>query len=191
MRAISNFSISKPITQWVGKLWQWGRWFALDSVATLKIFWAHRLWLIIAAFLSLLASYYIGINSSRSMAAKVVFIERGAVPKLNDPIVYTFGGKGLSGGTYFTGARFFKRVAGFHGSVITVDGRTVSVDGRVIGEAKRMGQHGDLLSVIAAGVVPPGYLFVTGETPDSFDSRYAESGLVRVDSVIGVAHVLF
>lgn len=167
------------------------QWFILDQRDTVRRLWRLRLILLIVGLVSLLAYRYIGINESPSMAAKIVFIERGATLKLNDPIVYEFSGKGLAGGTYMTGRRFFKRVAGFSGAQIAVSSRNVSVNGRLIGEAKRMGTRGELLNVIPAGIVPPGYLFVAGETPDSFDSRYAESGLVAISSVIGVAHVLF
>jgi conjugal transfer pilin signal peptidase TrbI len=40
-------------------------------------------------------------------------------------------------------------------------------------------------------VIPPGYYYVQGTSPDSFDSRYRESGLVRADQVIGKVIPLF
>ena len=47
------------------------------------------------------------------------------------------------------------------------------------------------LAPIAAGVIPPGCYYVQGLSPDSFDSRYRESGLVRAEQVIGVVDPIF
>ena len=40
-------------------------------------------------------------------------------------------------------------------------------------------------------VIPPGHYYVQGTGPDSFDSRYRSSGLVRADQVIATVVPLF
>jgi len=52
-------------------------------------------------------------------------------------------------------------------------------------------QLGGIIDLIAAGTIPSGAYFAQSDSVDSFDSRYAQSGLVRTDQVIGVAHVIF
>ena len=47
------------------------------------------------------------------------------------------------------------------------------------------------LSPIEPIVIPPGHFFAQGISPDSFDSRYASSGLVRFDQIIGKVKPLF
>ena len=47
------------------------------------------------------------------------------------------------------------------------------------------------LAPIAPTIIPPGHYYVQGTSPDSFDSRYRDSGLVRAEQVIGVVVPLF
>lgn len=41
--------------------------------------------------------------------------------------------------------------------------------------------------VIPEGIIPPGYVFVAGDNPNSFDSRYEEFGLVPMEKIWGKA----
>ena len=47
------------------------------------------------------------------------------------------------------------------------------------------------MAPIAATVIPLGHYYVQGTGPDSFDSRYRASGLVRADQVLGTVLPLF
>jgi conjugal transfer pilin signal peptidase TrbI len=161
-------------------------------VAMLRDWWRYKFVLMFAAALYALMSHYLGWNITPSMNNTLVWIEHGATPKLNDLVIYRFEGRGLASGAYLRDMRFYKRVAGLPGATIAVDKyRQVSVNGIAIGLAKSSTNHGQALTPITATVVPDGYYFVRGDTQDSFDSRYEESGLVRMGSVIGVAHVIF
>jgi conjugal transfer pilin signal peptidase TrbI len=82
-------------------------------------------------------------------------------------------------------------VGGVAGDLITVDDREVSVSGRRIGYAKVRTRAGEPLMTIAPGIIPPDHYFAQSDSLDSFDSRYAQCGLVRTDQVLGVAHVIF
>lgn len=46
---------------------------------------------------------------------------------------------------------------------------------------------GKPLTPTTAGIIPEGYLFVAGDNPRSFDSRYAEFGLVPQSKIFGKA----
>ncbi len=162
------------------------------SVDVLSDWWRHKFKLLLVIAMLGLASHYLGWNVTPSMTSKLVWIEHGALPKTNELVIYRFEGLGIKDSAYLQGMRFYKRVVGLPGATISVDQyRQVSVNGVAIGLAKQVTNHREVLTPIKATVVPPGYLFVRGDTPDSFDSRYEESGLVRMGSVIGVAHVIF
>ncbi|HQR76548.1 MAG TPA: S26 family signal peptidase, partial [Burkholderiaceae bacterium] len=67
--------------------------------------------------------------------------------------------------------------------VVTVRGREVFVNGEPVGLAKTHTFDRRPLEPIGPTVIPPGHLYVQGTSPDSFDSRYSMSGLVRVQDV--------
>lgn len=101
-----------------------------------------------------------------------------------DLIVYTF--EGVAAERDYPGLRhqpFFKRVVGLPGDSVTVLDREVSVNGAPVGRAKTHTFDRRPLDPIDATVIPPGFLYVQGTSPDSFDSRYRTSGLVRQQDV--------
>jgi len=125
--------------------------------------------------------YHVGLVDSSKRA-----LARG------DYIVFAFSGE--AGRSAYPGLRdqaFFKRVIGIAGDVVTVDGRRVFVNGVCAGTAKPQAFDRRPLEPIAPGVVPPGFLYVQGTSPDSFDSRYRISGLVPVGAVAGRVHPIF
>ena len=72
-----------------------------------------------------------------------------------------------------------------------MNARMVSVNGEPVGLAKTHSFDRRPLDPIAEGVIPAGHYYVQGTSPDSFDSRYRASGLVRADQVLGTAVPLF
>ncbi len=60
-----------------------------------------------------------------------------------------------------------------------------------MGLAKTHAYDGHPLAPIAPVVIPPGHFYVQGIGPHSFDSRYAESGLVRAEQVVGIVVPIF
>lgn len=108
-----------------------------------------------------------------------------------DLIVFAFAGEAQA---YYPGLRgqpFFKQVRGVPGDVVTVSERTVFVNGEAVGLAKVRAFDGHPLAPIAPTVIPPGHFYVQGIGPHSFDSRYAESGLVRTEQVVGIVVPIF
>lgn len=100
-------------------------------------------------------------------------------------VLYRFDGPAVADYPGLARQPFFKVVRGLPGDAVTVDGRDVFVAGEFVGRAKTRTFDGRRLDPIAPIVVPQGFLFVQGLGPDSFDSRYAASGLVRHDQLLG------
>lgn len=125
------------------------------------------------------------INWTPSIPYRVVYVDyfdrslgRG------DLIVYTFEGQAAE--RDYPGLRhqpFFKRIAGLPGDAVTVKDREVFVNGVRVGRAKTQTFDRRPLEPIDSTVIPPGFLYVQGTSPDSFDSRYRSSGLVRQQDV--------
>ena len=108
-----------------------------------------------------------------------------------DYIVFSFGGEAQEAYRGLRGQPFFKKVCGIPGDRITVDGRAVAINGEVVGIAKTHAHDRRPLAPIDPTVIPPGQYYVQGTSPDSFDSRYRASGLVRADQVIATVVPLF
>ena len=91
------------------------------------------------------------------------------------------------------GARvpYLKTVRGVPGMRVEVGtDRTVTVGGVPLGRAKAFALDGRPLEAVAPGTIPPGHYYLHGEHRDSHDSRYAESGLVPRERILGRAVAL-
>jgi conjugal transfer pilin signal peptidase TrbI len=86
---------------------------------------------------------------------------------------------------YPPGLVFIKRLVGLPGDAITWQGDTVYVAGAMVGAAQPRNRFGEALPRTPPGVIPPGHYFVATPHPDSYDSRYAEVGLVSDRQVAG------
>ncbi len=89
------------------------------------------------------------------------------------------------------GVIFTKLVVGVSGDQITVDDRVVSLNGIPVGWAKERSKKWKALDPIAPGTVPVDHIYVLGLHRDSFDSRYAASGLIAASQVVGRAYPLW
>jgi conjugal transfer pilin signal peptidase TrbI len=111
--------------------------------------------------------------------------------KPGDFIVYTFDGEAQRMYPGLRAQPFFKQIRGVPGDRVTVIDRQVFVNDLPVGFAKAVTFDRRPLVPIAETVIPPGYYYAQGTHPDSFDSRYRASGLVRVDQVVGKVITLF
>lgn len=121
------------------------------------------------------------INWTPSVPYRVVYVDYfDRMLSRGDLVVYSFEGQ-ASERDYpgLKGQPFFKRVVGLPGDAVTVTDREVFVNGFAVGRAKTHTFDRHPLDPIEATVIPPGFLYVQGTSPDSFDSRYRNSGLVR------------
>lgn len=82
---------------------------------------------------------------------------------------------------------YSKRVLGVPGDriVYNKDGITVIPQESYLLPLLNKTSKGKPLTPIAINVIPEGYLFVAGDNPQSFDSRYEEFGLVPKEKVWG------
>ncbi|HHV7523709.1 TPA: S26 family signal peptidase [Burkholderia orbicola] len=127
------------------------------------------------------------INLTKSLPGTLYVIQKGAGFAKGDTIAFRWRG----GATYPAGSTFIKRVTGVPGDVVRRDGNRVWVAGQYIGIAKPVSRAGVPLTPTSAGVIPPGQYFVSTPHPDSLDSRYALTGYIRQEEVIGRAYAIF
>jgi conjugal transfer pilin signal peptidase TrbI len=131
-------------------------------------------------------------NWTPSLPYRVALVQYGPhTLRRGDYIVFAFAGEAQAAYPGLHGQPFFKIVRGMPGDRVTVDGRNVAVNGEIVGKAKTHAFDRRPLEPIAATVIPPGHYYVQGTSPDSFDSRYRASGLVRTDQVLGAVVPLF
>lgn len=77
-----------------------------------------------------------------------------------------------------------KRVIGVEGDRIEHDAHVIVVHKTTL-SLKEKRSNGTALTPLNASIVPAGMVFVAGDHPDSFDSRYNEFGLVPLSTVRG------
>ena len=131
-------------------------------------------------------------NETPSLPYKVALLHPGQhALRRGDFVVFAFAGDGARDYPGLAGQPFFKIVRGLPGDAVTVAGRHVAINGEEVGVAKLQAYDHSPLDPITPTVIPPGHYYVQGTSPDSFDSRYQESGLVRAEQVIGVVIPLF
>lgn len=144
--------------------------------------------LIIIGFLYFQSRYQLGLNVvTPSLPSRLVLIEKGVHPSRGEMFSFRWHG----GAPWPDGAGFLKIAAGMPGDIVSVEGRNVYLNGKWMGVAKERTSSGEPLSVIAPGTIPPGRIYAYAPHPDSLDSRYAKTGLIPQQEVIGVAHELF
>jgi conjugal transfer pilin signal peptidase TrbI len=132
-------------------------------------------------------------NWTPSLPYSVVYVDYWHGPvRRGDFVVYRFTGE--AGQRDYPGLKeqaLFKRVAGMPGDSVTVADRDVFVNGALVGHAKTHTFDRRPLQPIAPVVIPPGYLYVQGTSPDSFDSRYRNSGLVPLRDIEATVRPIF
>lgn len=76
-----------------------------------------------------------------------------------------------------------KEIGGLPGDTITISHNQVYINHEVIGEIKLESPSGIKLSPIQEGSIDNQYFFARGRHEHSFDSRYAEFGLVNIENI--------
>ena len=131
-------------------------------------------------------------NWTPSLPYSVALVQYGPhTLRRGDYVVFSFAGEAQASYPGLHGQPFFKIVRGMPGDAVTVEGRIVAINGEVVGQAKTHAYDRRPLDPISATVIPPGHYYVQGTSPDSFDSRYRASGLVRAEQVLGTVVPLF
>lgn len=164
----------------------WQRWYLYLPVLTIWSFAYARLFVDPTPHSPLL------FNWTPSLPYRMALMQYGhAAVRRGDLIVFSFTGEAQARYPGLRAQPFFKMVRGMPGDVVTVQGRLVYVNGEIAGLAKTHARDHHPLVPIAPMVIPSGHYYVLGTSPDSFDSRYQESGLVKAEQVLGVVVPLF
>jgi conjugal transfer pilin signal peptidase TrbI len=147
-----------------------------------------------AAILVFDAFFKLGINASSSLPGHVYIVIKGDKNiHRGDYAAFTWNG----GGPYPAGLTFLKVVRGMPGDRVFTRGREFfiqpsdSVLPQAVGIAKPKSLTGKPLEVGRTGVIPEGRYYVFAPSPDSLDSRYALTGWVRHEDIVGRAIFLF
>ena len=144
------------------------------------------LWLM-AAYLAFSKSYMVALNLTESLPGTFFLIEKGVFPAADKFVAFRW----EENWPYPRGSIFVKQLVGLPGSLVTTQGREFFVDGRAVGLAKERARTGERLNPGPVGVIPSDRYFVSGQHPDSLDSRYQLTGWVRRDQVLGQAYRLY
>lgn len=137
--------------------------------------------LLLSWLLFLFSLLFLRVNPSESVPYTLFFSNRASSPKLGDYVSIR----------HPSGKNLVKRVAGVGGDSIEVKEGRLFLRGRDHGEVKERSLSGRPFSPVSQKEVPEGLLFLLGEHPYSYDSRYEEFGLVPILEVNEVLWPLF
>jgi len=84
-----------------------------------------------------------------------------------------------------------KEVAGLPGDVYEVYEKNFYINGVLKGSLRRQTKDGRPLTSLKTRTIPEGYVFVKGQSYDTYDSRYEEFGLVKETHLKGRAFGFF
>ena len=76
-----------------------------------------------------------------------------------------------------------KQVIGLPGDILKIRNHTLYINGISYGSIREKTRSGYPIEPINEGVISEGYVFVYAPHPDSYDSRYAEFGLISVSQL--------
>jgi conjugal transfer pilin signal peptidase TrbI len=134
------------------------------------------------------AHYWFAINMTTSLPHTLFLVSRDERPSLQgDYVAFEWRRNEFYGPNWV----FVKRIAGVGGQTVSVVDRNVFVDGKPVGYAKAASKRGIPLEPIKPGVIPAGYVYAQAPHPDSLDSRYAVTGLIEPNRIVGKAYALF
>ncbi len=91
----------------------------------------------------------------------------------------------------YSGMKLVKQVVGVEGDQVLVEKNQVFINWVEVGIAKSHSKFGDVLTITQELTIPRGKYYVATEHVDSYDSRYAEFGLIDEKNIIGVAYPLW
>jgi len=149
--------------------------------------------------------FRLDVNLSESLPDHVFVTMKGQTAdiKSGDYIAFKWPG----GGPYPQGFHFIKIVLGVPGDVVSMDGernfyidkadanktnlKEVFLAGRSVGKAKTHSLKGEPLQAGLTGVIPPDHFYVYAPHPDSLDSRYAMTGWIPRDAILGKTYPIF
>ena len=122
------------------------------------------------------------INHTPSHSAKYFLIYKTKNVKKGDLITFKSPEAGIYRDT------FTKKIMGVAGDVISVKDSKIFINNAFLGKIKKQSKTGARLYPIDAQKIAKDKYFVWSDNIDSFDSRYAEIGLIHESDIYGVAY---
>ncbi len=158
--------------------------FSINSLEYLK---DRRVWgaAVVVVYLVITLSvqrFEFGINMTPSLPNWGFFTDKSQTPKRGDYVKFT------PYENEFYDGDFVKRLVGMPGDQIENRDNQIYLSGELIGFAKSISLDGKKLTPISTQIIPDGYVFVTSDHKDSFDSRYEEVGLIPLYKLQGVSY---
>jgi len=135
--------------------------------------------------------YWLRFTLTESMPYRLLLVEKtppvmGSLQR-GDLVAWRWPG----GLIYPADAVFLKVVKGLAGDRVTTVGRDFYVNGEYVGRAKTVSRYGHFLEANQPGTVPAGHYYLYAPHRDSLDSRYAATGYVAHERILGKAYGLF
>lgn len=158
-------------------------WLSASLLNHMRKRWLY--WLVPVGLYLLAAVFFkLGVNATESLPQRYFLVKKYDRHDFyrGDYISFTW-----HGGVYPKGLEFVKIVAGVPGDTVAIDGRSIYINGTLVAVAKERSKKGLPLAVGPSGVIPPGKVFVLTNHPDSLDSRYAITGWISEQAIIGKA----
>jgi conjugal transfer pilin signal peptidase TrbI len=84
-----------------------------------------------------------------------------------------------------SGRVLIKQILGVESDVVASTGEALYLNGMNVGKIFKNDTHGQKLTPLKSQVIPRGNVFLYAPHPRSFDSRYAEVGLVPLPKLQG------
>lgn len=125
-------------------------------------------------------------NITESLPYKHFFIVKNSNVSKGDYILFD-----APPSSKYSGMKLVKQVAGVEGDQVLVEKNHVFINWIEVGVAKEHSKSGDVLIVTHELEIPPGKYYVATEHSDSYDSRYAEFGLIDEKNIIGVDYPMW
>jgi conjugal transfer pilin signal peptidase TrbI len=126
------------------------------------------------------------INITESLPERVFIVFKGQLPtKYDQLLVYK-----LPHNERFAGKQFIKRVGGMAGDYVVEKDNKYVINGKFLGTAKTADRNGLSVEKQPARMIPKNQYFAYSTHKDSYDSKYKEVGLIRVNDIVGVAYAI-
>lgn len=140
----------------------------------------------------LVAPYYrLAYNESASLPGTLFLVRTAELPSCGPKDGEHVQFQMREDARWYQGDRLLKVAKGCPGDSVRIVGRRIYINDWLAGEAVEALNDGTPMAMIRAGVIPEGHYYMWASHPSSFDSRYAEFGLIPRRQIIGAATRIF
>ncbi len=138
---------------------------------------------------ALIFNLYFGfaVNLTNSLPYKLFVINKGGTPLVGNYVSFTAPlESGLPADTIIT-----KKVLAGSGDIVNIKNNDFYINNKWVARAKTLSLKGEPLVLGPKGKLKQGQYYVSGQHPDSLDSRYQKMGWIYDEQIVAVAYPLF